>query len=609
MSDYIDEKSGDKYLVLNELQSDFFNPTHNARFVQRESAIDWIKKHHQDWKGQVDAEASGKLKLKPGRTSETFREYMDAGFDQGYGAAYSFDAGPAAYYKHIMRGEYDVGDVSLFDEFDQLLLDAPESGLTDTELEQWIIDASVGHINKRRASSPKYAKMISEDRVKEARSSLRNRLDYDPKSGYGPSLSAQQGKKLYNDLLKTALPATQNDWMTPALKLLIQDASRGGYKKLIWAGEHKQVDHAEKWGGLSEVASINKTQKAISKNYTDTKHKGSVGDRINKVLTDINAEADGGGKLAVGTFKDVEYNTGTYNALDISDDLRSKSLNGGMTLFQKDSTAENTKIKGMISFFEQGRKTITAFKGADASTMVHELAHLARRGGMLEDGDMDVINNWVFGRDVKGGRIDKELNKFQKEVLGDTGEMGWSDDDRRAFVDEVMWSDPNPLDGEKLNAEEKFAVAVEKYILEDGLKPTGFSSNHIKALDRLQEAMGQVYKDNPMISKLIPEELPLDVRQKINKVLGQRVEAEPEKAKLLKSVVGIGEAEEAKAQSMGGRVGQALLGLEGESLGTVAVDAPALMAARKLGSLRQSANACDPSAKMAGRQARNASSG
>ena len=572
VSDYIDEKSGDKYLVLNELQSDFFNPTHNARFAQRKSTIDWIKKHHQHWKDQLAGRFVYGKKYPPDTPLPTFSEYMKGMYGKyGFG---SLPDNPSNYYIRKMTDDFNV-DQSVINDFEQLVIDAPEANLTDADLEKWVLDSiDVAYEAKVRArfaqeDSGKRLDEIVEQALEFLPSERMQKLfDYDPMSGYGPSLSAQQGKKLYNDLLKTALPATQNDWMTPALKLLIQDASRGGYKKLIWAGEHKQVSHAEQWGGLSEVASVNKMQKAVSKNYTDTKHKGSVGDRINKVLTDINAEADGGGKLAVGTFKDAEYNTGTYNALDISDDLRSKSLNGGMTLFQKDSTAQNTKIKGMISFFEQGRKTITAFKGADVSTMVHELAHLARRGGMLEDGDLDVINNWVFGRDVKGGRIDKEINKFQKEGVGDTGEMAWSDDDRRAFVDEIMWSNPNPLDGEKLNAEEKFAVAVEKYILEDGLKPTGFSSNHIKALDRLQEAMGQVYKDNPMISKLIPEELPLDVRQKINKVLGQRVEAEPEKAKLLKSVVGIGEAEEAKAQSIGGRVGQALLGLEGESLGT-----------------------------------------
>tara|TARA_R110002096_G_scaffold5273_1_gene24687 strand:- start:38 stop:4090 length:4053 start_codon:yes stop_codon:yes gene_type:complete len=549
VSDYIDEKSGDKYLVLNELQSDFFNPTHNARFAQRKSAIDWIKKHHQDWK--VDKPYSSDT------TMPTFSEYM-----KGLGAFGGLQNNPSNYYIRKMTDDFNV-DQSVINDFEQLVIDAPEANLTDADLEKWVLDSidssNTASIEKEWAQ--KYGGNW------QGLEKIQKLFDYDPKRGYGPTLSAQQGKKLYNDLLKTALPATQNDWMTPALKLLIQDASRGGYKKLIWAGEHKQVSHAEQWGGLSEVASVNKMQKAVSKNYTDTKHKGSVGDRINKVLTDINAEADGGGKLAVGTFKDAEYNTGTYNALDISDDLRSKSLNGGMTLFQKDSTGQTTKIKGMISFFEQGQKTITAFKGADVSTMVHELAHLARRGGMLEDGDLDVINNWVFGRDVKGGRIDKEINKFQKETLGDTGEMGWSDDDRRAFVDEIMWSNPNPLDGEKLNAEEKFAVAVEKYILNESIKPKGLPSNHINALNRLQKEMSQIYQGNEL-DKLIPDSLPDDVRQKINKVLGQRVEAEPEKGELLKGFLEIGGEEEAKLQSMGTRAGQAVLGLEGESLKT-----------------------------------------
>ena len=550
ISDYIDPKSGDKYLVLNELQSDFFSPAKNARLTQRESAIDWIKNEHKKWKTEADATASGKLKLKPGATMSSFGEWMD---DYHFESFRDYD-NPSSFYMRIMRDNYNM-DESVINDFKQLLSDAPNTNLTDADLEKWIVD-TVGDYGE----DPSRIKTFREI----------NNFDYDPVLGYGPSLSGREGKKLYNDFLKTALPATRDDWMTPALKLLIQDASRGGYKKLIWAGEGQQVAKTQFWGDALPTGSDpeDKIRRGIARNYTDTKYKGSVGHRINKVMADIDAEADGGGKLVVGTFKDVENGTGTYNALDISDDLVAKSLNGGMTLFQKDSTAENTKIKGMISFLDQGRKTITAFKGADVSTMVHELAHLARKGGMLEDGDMDVINNWVFGRDVRGGRIDKKLNEFKNETLGETGEMGWSDDDRRAFVDEVMWSDPNPLDGEKLNAEEKFAVGVEKYILEDSLKPTGFASSHIKALDRLQETMGEVYRNNPVIRQAIPEELPLDVRQKIGKVLGQRVEARPEKADLLQSMVEIGEAEEKRVQSVGNRAGQMLLGLEGESLGT-----------------------------------------
>ena len=560
ISDYIDPKSGDKYLVLNELQSDFFSPGKNARLAQRESAIDWIKKHHQDWKGlEINRSLSNRnYDVSSGRLvygKPTFGEYMGLSSGDAKGAVHRRANDPDFFYTRIMRDQYNV-EQSVIDDFDQMILDAPETGLTDADLEKWAVDAIVKS-NPTVTGSPETIQKIL--------------FDYHPRLGYGPSLSGREGKKLYNDFLKTKLPATRDDWMTPALKLLIQDASRGGYKKLIWAGEGEQVAKTQTWDVVFSVQGKkwddDKIRRDIARSYTDTKRKGSVGHRINKVLADIDAEADGGGKLVVGTFKDVENGTGTYNALDISADLEAKSLNGGMTLFQKDSTAENTKIKGMISFFEQGRKTITAFKGADVSTMVHELAHLARRGGMLEDGDLDVINNWVFGRDVKGGRIDKEINKFQKEGVGDTGEMGWSDDDRRAFVDEVMWSDPNPLDGETLNAEEKFAVAVEKYILEDSLKPKDFSSSHIKALDRLQESMGEVYRNNEL-GKLIPEELPLDVRQKIGKVLGQRVEARPEKADLLQSMVKIGEAEERRVQSIGNRTGQALLGLEGESLGT-----------------------------------------
>ena len=561
LADFVDKKTGDKYLVLNELQSDFFNPSYNMQLRQRPSAIDWIKKHYQDYQDTVVQDVDLPV---------TFREYM--GESPWKGGTYTINPNqladehlerqldetsfpsivrsiddPDAHYVDVMQ-QYTSVDDSVIDEFNELIISAPTTGLTDAELEEWVLNAMPSRsLNKAEKT-----------KVQE---SARKDLDFDPNTGYGVSVSAREGKKLQKEFMETKLPAAKNDWMTPALKLIIQDAARGRYKKLIWAGDFKQVSRMEGWPDNYS----DKTLKNIANNYTDTKRKGSVGDRINKVLADINAEADGGGRLAVGTYKDVDHKTGTYNSLDISDDLAAKSLNGEMTLFQKDSTAETTKIKGMISFLDQGRKTINAFKGADVSTMVHELAHLARRGGMIEDGDMDVINNWVFGRDVKGGRIDKELNKFQKEVLGDTGEMGWSDDDRRAFVNEVMWSNPNPLDGEKLNAEEKFAVAVEKYIFEGGLKPTGLSNKHIDALGRLKEAMRIVYDGNEL-NKLIPDNLPDDVMQKINKVLGQRVEPEPEKGKLLKKVLEIGGEEEERVQSAKTQAGQLFFGLEGEKL-------------------------------------------
>ena len=184
----------------------------------------------------------------------TFSEYM-----KGLGAFGGLQNNPSNYYMRRMTDDFNV-DQSVINDFEQLVIDAPETGLTDADLEKWVLDSiDVAYEAKVRArfaqeDSGKRLDEIVEQALEFLPSERMQKLfDYDPMSGYGPSLSAQQGKKLYNDLLKTALPATQNDWMTPALKLLIQDASRGGYKKLIWAGEHKQVDHAEKWGGLSEL--------------------------------------------------------------------------------------------------------------------------------------------------------------------------------------------------------------------------------------------------------------------------------------------------------------------------------------------------------------------
>ena len=257
---------------------------------------------------------------------------------------------------------------------------------------------------------------------------------------------------------------------------------------------------------------------------------------------------------------------GNYKSIDISDDLSNKALNGGdFTLYQKDANTD--KVKGLVSFLDDGRRLVASFREGDVSTMVHELAHIARRSKLLTAGDMNVINNWIFGMDTAKGKslINKRIDEYRKEWLGDETEMEWSDEDRLRFVDEYMWTDPQPLPGEKLNAEEKFAKAVEQYVLEGGLKPAGLSSNHISALERLQKSMRVVYGANlDQINKLFPEEMPIEVKQNINKILGQQVEGAPEEANIFKFMVEAGEAEEARRGSIGGRAVNALLGTEDE---------------------------------------------
>ena len=295
----------------------------------------------------------------------------------------------------------------------------------------------------------------------------------------------------------------------------------------------------------------------VAKNYYDEKKKGSLAWTTNRILKDLEIK---------DTVKDYPHSTGKYKSIDITEDLSNKALNGGdFTLYQKDANTD--KVKGLVSFLDDGRRLVASFREGDVSTMVHELAHIARRSKLLAAGDMNVINNWIFGMDTAKGKslINKRIDEYRKEWLGDETEMEWSDEDRLRFVDEYMWTDPQPLPGEKLNAEEKFAKAVEQYVLEGGLKPAGLSSNHISALERLQESMRVVYGANlDQINKLFPEEMPIEVKQNINKILGQQVEGAPEEANIFKFMVEAGEAEEARRGSIGGRAVNALLGTEDE---------------------------------------------
>ena len=358
-------------------------------------------------------------------------------------------------------------------------------------------------------------------------------------------------------------PLTIGTWPQVSQKLLIREAAQNGYTKIIWAGEYDQVVKAEGWlDGVEEIPE----SKKIGKNYTDNNARNGIGDTFRKILNLSEAKADDGSKLTLSKFK---HETGEYNALDISEDLSNKALNGGMTFFQKEKSGEIEKIKGLTNFLDRGRATIVAFKSGDVSTMIHELAHLARRSNLLENGDKDVINRWIFGMGEPKGKdlVKKRIEAFSEETFGEARPLGrqFDEDDTRDFIDEVMWPDPEPLPGQKVNAEEKFALAIEKYILEGALKPVGLSSNHISAIERLTGSMKQIYGTNGM-DKLLPDDLPMEVRQKINNLLGQGVEAEPEKGELFSQMVELGETEEAYRAGFGQQAKNFLFGLEGETV-------------------------------------------
>ena len=487
LSDYVDE-DGNKLLVVNELQSDFF--------TSRRGGIPFIRdeKEERDYYTEIGDilkdvlddkwhdRATSVLAKSPSDYNEGFKKIID---DLGEGDYASQEA------RNVIR---EINTRLNQDEFS--IHQAIRWGLPDDEVGRETLAA----MNK----------------------------DF---------------KDLY--------PINKTDWQAPAMKLLIQEAARGGYSKVIWGGDFDVVAKAEGWD--HETPQLLE----IAKNYYDEKKKGSLVWTANRILKDVEIK---------DKVKDYPHPTGNYKSIDITEDLASKALNGSdFTLYQKDANTD--KVKGLVSFLDDGRRLVASFREGDVSTMVHELAHIARRSEMIAPGDMQVINNWIFGMDTAKGKslINKRIDEHRKEYLGDEKGVEWSDEDRLKFVEDYMWTDKQPLPGEKLNAEEKFAKAIEQYVLEGGLKPTGLSSNHISALDRLQESMQEVYRANlDQIKKLFPEDMSKEVKQKINRILGQQVEAEPEKAELFEQIVRSGEEEEARRNSFGARAAHLLLGTEDE---------------------------------------------
>jgi hypothetical protein len=56
-------------------------------------------------------------------------------------------------------------------------------------------------------------------------------------------------------------------------------------------------------------------------------------------------------------------------------------------------------VKGMV-LNEKGKNVIVLFQNADASTVLHEVAHILRRG-VLKQADMDAITKWINSKGVK----------------------------------------------------------------------------------------------------------------------------------------------------------------------------------------------------------------
>ena len=151
-------------------------------------------------------------------------------------------------------------------------------------------------------------------------------------------------------------------------------------------------------------------------------------------------------------------------------------------------------VKGITETLADGRQVILLFQGADASTVMHEVAHIMRRN-VLDNDDMEQITRWVTSM---GARVTHQYGEF----VGSPDEV------------------------EK--AEELFAKAFERYIRE-GRAPTPAL---VSVFNVLKQAIANVYRG--IRDPVLGVDLKPEVRQVFDKVLAEVPE---ESAPTLKQVL------------------------------------------------------------------------
>lgn len=85
--------------------------------------------------------------------------------------------------------------------------------------------------------------------------------------------------------------------------------------------------------------------------------------------------------------------TKKVHAIDVTPEMKRAVMDTGQALFQKGEGA----VQGMTEFLKDGRAILTAFKSADFSTLVHELAHVYRR--RLSGDDLAAVEKWAGVKD------------------------------------------------------------------------------------------------------------------------------------------------------------------------------------------------------------------
>lgn len=137
------------------------------------------------------------------------------------------------------------------------------------------------------------------------------------------------------------------------------------------------------------------------------------------------------------------------------------------------------QVKGLIETLDDGASIIYLFEGADASTVLHEVAHVVRRN-ILSNDDMGLIASWATGL---GANVGHQYGEF----IGDAADV------------------------EK--AEEFFAKAFEQYVMEGKAPDAGLAS----VFEQLKQAVADVYKG--VKDPVIGVDLQPEVRQVFDRLL------------------------------------------------------------------------------------------
>jgi hypothetical protein len=143
------------------------------------------------------------------------------------------------------------------------------------------------------------------------------------------------------------------------------------------------------------------------------------------------------------------------------------------------------EVKGMV-LNEKGKNVIVLFENADASTVLHEVAHIVR-AGVLSQNDMDAVTRWIATKGV--------------QVMHQNGEfVGAADDIRKA--------------------EELFAKAFEEYVRLGSTPNTRLA----KVFDVLKTAVAHTYRT--VVDPVIGQGLDPEIQRVFDDLLSEVPEAE-----------------------------------------------------------------------------------